>query len=59
MNQNTSVSSEAQKLHRELLKANHEAKLDRDRKDKEMQKQRVLERKEKEKKRTQKQEKRR
>lgn len=59
VNQNTSVAGDAQRLHRELLKANHEAKLERDRKDREAQKQRALERKEKEKKRTQKQERRR
>lgn len=59
VNPNASVAGEAQKLHRELLKANHEAKLDRDHKDKEAQKQRAQERKEKEKKRTQKQERRR
>ena len=59
VNQNTSVVGDAQKLHRELLKANHEAKIERDRRDKEAQKQRVLDRKEKEKKRTQKQERRR
>ena len=59
VNVNASVVSDAQKQHRELLKANHEAKLQRERKDREAQKQRAQERKEKEKKRTQKQERRR
>lgn len=59
MNRNTSIAGEAQRLHRELLKAGHEAKLERDRKDREAQRQRAQDRKEKEKKRTQKQERRR
>lgn len=59
MNVNTSVASEAQRLHRELLKAGHEAKVERDRKSREAQKQKAQERKEKEKRRTQKQERRR
>ena len=59
MNRNTSVASEAQRLHRELLKASHDAKVERDRRDREVQKQRAQEKKEKEKKRTQKQERRR
>ncbi len=59
MNRNTSVVGEAQRLHREVLKATHDAKVERDSKERELQKQRAQERKEKEKKRTQKQEKRR
>lgn len=59
MNHNTSVAGDAQKLHRELLRAEHEAKIEGDRKDRETQKRRAQERKEKEKKRTHKQEKRR
>lgn len=59
VNHNTSIVSEAQKLHRELMKADHEAKLERDRKGREEQTQKAQERKEKEKKRTQKHERRR
>ena len=59
MNRNTSVAGEAQRLHREVLKASHDAKVERDRRERELQKQRTQDRKEKEKKRTQKQEKRR
>lgn len=59
VNRNTGVAGEAQRLHREMLKASHEAKVERDRKERELQKQRAQERKEKEKKRTQKQERRR
>ncbi len=59
MNLNTSVASDAQKLHRESLKASHDARLEQDHRDRETQKQKTQERKDKEKKRTQKQEKRR
>lgn len=59
VNHNTSIVSDAQKLHRELMKADHEAKLERDRKGREEQSQKAQDRKEKEKKRTQKHEKRR
>ena len=59
VNTNTSVAGDAQRLHRELLKAEHDAKTERDRKDRETQKQKAQDRKDKEKKRTQKQEKRR
>ena len=58
-NRNSSIAGDAQKLHREVLKASHDAKVERDRRDKELQKQKAQERKEKEKKRTQKQERRR
>jgi len=59
VNRNAAVVSEAGKIHREKLKADHEARVEKIKLDRDRQKQKAQERKEKEKKRTQKQEKRR
>ncbi len=59
LNQNAAVVSEASRLHRVKLKAEHDVRMERIKLDREKQKQKAQDRKEKEKKRTQKQERRR